>query len=75
MQNDLRISLQFRGERVVTVNCIGDTVLTLTKHVALYPQQYNLDLLEEYKNQLICPLQDNIDENTVIRFVPLNKLC
>lgn len=56
-----------RGERVVTVNCSGHSVLTLTKHAPLYPQQYNLDLIDEYKNQLLCPLEGFIDDNVVIR--------
>lgn len=55
------------GERIVTVNCIGDSVLTLTKHVPLYPQQYNIDLVSEYKNHLINPLQEFIADNVVIR--------
>lgn len=55
------------GERIVTVNCIGDSILTLTKHVPLYPQQYNIDLVNEYKNQLISPLEESIVDNVAIR--------
>jgi DNA N6-methyl adenine demethylase len=55
------------GERIVTVNLIGDSVLTFTKHVPLYPQQYNIDLVDEYKNQLICPLQKFIADDIVVR--------
>lgn len=55
------------GERIITVNCIGDSVLSFIKHLPLYPQQYNLDLVEEYKNDLICPLQETIDEKILVR--------
>lgn len=60
------------GERIVTVNCIGDSVLTLTKHVPLYPQQYNIDQVQEYENQLISPLKDFIADDIVIR-IPMPK--
>ncbi|EDV99388.1 alpha-ketoglutarate-dependent dioxygenase alkB homolog 4 [Drosophila grimshawi] len=45
------------GERVVTVNCLGDAVLTLN----LYEQQqqsgkYNLDLVPQYEEKLLEPL-------------------
>jgi DNA N6-methyl adenine demethylase len=62
--------LLFRGERVVTVNCVGDSVLTLRKHVPVYPQQYNIDFMQEYEGQLIEPLQEDIDPNSIIR-VPM----
>ncbi|KAG5671658.1 hypothetical protein PVAND_001848 [Polypedilum vanderplanki] len=55
------------GERIVTVNCIGDTVLTLTKHFPTYAQQYNLDCLELYKSELIGELEDIVPDNIVIR--------
>lgn len=55
------------GERIVTVNCIGDSVLTFTKHIPTYPQQYNLDCIEEYKEFLIEPLSDSIQDNMLIR--------
>lgn len=51
----------------MTVNCIGNSVLTMTKHVPLYDQQYNIDFIKHYKNQLISPLKDSIDENIVVR--------
>jgi alkylated DNA repair protein alkB family protein 4 len=54
----------------ITVNCSGDSVLTLTKHVPLYSQQYNIDQVELYKDQLLSPLKESIDVNIVIR-VPM----
>lgn len=42
-------------------------MLTLTKHIPLYAQQYNIDFIEQYKNQLISPLKDSISDNAVIR--------
>lgn len=61
------------GERIVTVNCVGDSVLTLTKHNPLYPKQYNIDLVEEYKNKLISPLVESIADDVVIR-IPMPVL-
>lgn len=49
---------------------VGQSVLTLTKHTPLYSKQYNLDLVDEYQNQLLCPLADIIDDNIVVR-VPM----
>lgn len=60
----------FRGERIVTVNCIGDTVLNLTKHFLTYPQQYNIDSLETFKDKLKGTLSDSIPDNMLIR-IPL----
>ncbi|KAH8298065.1 hypothetical protein KR018_005960 [Drosophila ironensis] len=42
------------GERVVTVNCLGEAVLTLTP----YEQagKYNLDLVPQYEQELLAPL-------------------
>lgn len=54
--------LLFRGERVVTLNCLGSSVLTLTKHNALYPQQYNIDLVKEYEDHLIHALSETVDD-------------
>lgn len=51
----------------MTVNCLGDSVLTLTKHKASYPSQYNIDMIEEYKDQLICPLHESIADNFLVR--------
>lgn len=59
----------------MTVNCIGDSVLTLTKHVPLYEQQYNIDFIEQYRNQLISPLEDLIADNIVVRIpMPENSV-
>ena len=45
------------GERVVTVNCLGDTVLTLTAFDAsTNPKKYNLNLVPHYEKQLLLPL-------------------
>ncbi|XP_068140552.1 alpha-ketoglutarate-dependent dioxygenase alkB homolog 4 [Drosophila tropicalis] len=44
------------GERVVTVNCLGDAVLTLNFYDKQQPGKYNLDLVPEYKNELLAPL-------------------
>lgn len=51
----------------MTVNCLGDSVLTLSKHVPLHPKQYNIDLVDEYKDQLKSPLKASIDDRVVIR--------
>lgn len=52
----------------MTINCIGDSVLTLSKHLPMYPQQYNLDFMyEQYKDELISPLEPIIDDKTIIR--------
>lgn len=50
------------GERVVTVNCLGDAVLTLTLFENVLENEfsdikkYNLDLVSSYKYQLITSL-------------------
>lgn len=41
------------GERVVTVNCAGDSVLTLTPFTDDPNLKYNLDFVESYKTHLI----------------------
>lgn len=41
------------GERVVTVNCVGDSVLTLTPFTDDPNLKYNLDFVETYKTHLI----------------------
>lgn len=51
----------------MTVNCLGDSVLTLTKHVPTYSQQYNIDLVDEYEKELLCPFDNFIDSNAVVR--------
>ncbi|EDW28469.1 GL18936 [Drosophila persimilis] len=44
------------GERVVTVNCLGDAVLTLTVYEEQQAGKYNLDLVAAYENELLEPL-------------------
>lgn len=50
------------GERVVTVNCLGDSVLTLTVYRNILKSnlneisKYNLDLVSKYENTLLRPL-------------------
>lgn len=69
LKTSLLHEFYFRGERIVTVNCIGDSVLTFTKHFPTYPQQYNLDCIEEFKDQLMGPLlnSNSIPDNILIR--------
>lgn len=63
------------GERVVTVNCLSDSVLTMTKYVGDV-KRYNLELVEKYKNKLI--VLDEIEkslaelDNIVIR-IPMPR--
>ncbi|XP_017060997.1 alpha-ketoglutarate-dependent dioxygenase alkB homolog 4 [Drosophila ficusphila] len=44
------------GERVVTVNCLGDAVLTLTPYEVQQAGKYNLDLVPHYEKELLEPL-------------------
>ncbi|XP_037808927.1 alpha-ketoglutarate-dependent dioxygenase alkB homolog 4 [Lucilia sericata] len=50
------------GERVVTVNCLGDSVLSLTLYKDALEKplaeisKYNLDLVTKYENELLKPL-------------------
>jgi len=44
------------GERVVTVNCLGDSVLTLTPYEVQQSGKYNLDLVASYEDELLAPL-------------------
>lgn len=64
------------GERVVTVNCLGDSVLTLVPYVG-DTSKYNLDLVDSYRRKLICDYLDektlNIFRNIVIR-IPMPNL-
>lgn len=61
------------GERVVTVNCLGDSVLTLTRYHG-DASKYNLDCVESYKESLIStkiPLDTkSLPEDVVVR-VPM----
>ena len=45
------------GERVVTVNCLSDSVLTLARYTG-DAKRYNLPLVESYESSLIAPLAD-----------------
>lgn len=53
----------------MTVNCIGETVLNFTKHFPTYSQQYNLDCIDEFKDQLIGQLKDpsSIPDDILVR--------
>lgn len=43
-------------------------MLTLSKHNPLYPQQYNLDCVDDYKNELVGSLQGfNASDDVIIR--------
>ncbi|XP_067625458.1 alpha-ketoglutarate-dependent dioxygenase alkB homolog 4 [Eurosta solidaginis] len=53
------------GERVVTVNCLGDAVLTLTAFDArAMHSKYNLDLVAHYEQRLMLPLADEKEIDT-----------
>lgn len=62
------------GERVVTVNCLGDSFLTLTPFSIatlnetefLTTNKYNLKCLSEYKNRLLAPLWSVKQLNNVL---------
>lgn len=61
------------GERVVTVNLIGDGVLTLTRYRGDNKKKYNLDCVNDYQNQLISEITeipDDLEDDVVIR-VPM----
>ncbi|KAM7354658.1 alpha-ketoglutarate-dependent dioxygenase alkB homolog 4 [Cochliomyia hominivorax] len=70
------------GERVVTVNCLGDSVLTLTLYKDMLEKslrdisKYNLDLVEKYENELLEPLlsQQELEvfKDKVIRIIMPN---
>lgn len=65
------------GERVITVNCLGDAVLTLNLYKDCLEKQlqditkYNLDLVPTYEHQLLQPLmaseQLKMFEDKIIR--------
>lgn len=67
------------GERVVTVNCLGDAVLTLTLYKDVLEKnladigKYNLDLVAKYENTLMQPLMQHEQlkrfEDKVIRIL------
>lgn len=54
------------GERVVTVNCLGDSVLTLTRYKGA-TDKYNLHCVNDYENELLECKEDNLPENVVVR--------
>ncbi|XP_013099810.1 alpha-ketoglutarate-dependent dioxygenase alkB homolog 4 [Stomoxys calcitrans] len=60
------------GERVVTVNCLGDAVLTLCLYQEVLDRdlndicKYNLDLVPTYEKHLLSPLLDK-DELTIFQ--------
>lgn len=62
------------GERVVTVNCLGDSVLTLVPFKPENPKKYNLDMVGDYNSHLMAQLleqeQLKVYERMVIR-VPM----
>ena len=64
------------GERILTVNLLSDSVLTLTRHKIVDQKQYNLDEVEKYKDHLIeklCPPIESIfDYDKVIR-IPMPR--
>lgn len=53
------------GERIVTVNCLGDSVLTLSPYSNVDRKKYNCDLVDEYKDTLIAELSS---DETLERF-------
>lgn len=62
--------------KVVTVNCLSDSVLTLTKHKSIKPDQYNLHLVEQYKDSLVGDLSFKNgfkDEEKVVIRVPMPR--
>jgi len=52
------------GERVVTVNCLGNSVLTLTRYKG-DQKRYNLPLVDKYRSNL---LTDILDDNELSRY-------
>jgi len=56
------------GERVVTVNCLEDSVLTLTRFQGT--KKYNLNCVDSYKDRLIPTNSSNLPVNSVVR-VPM----
>jgi len=64
------------GERVVTVNCLGDSVLTLTRYKG-DNSKYNLPIVKDYENKLISNLESEenlkIYDNMVLR-IPMPNL-
>lgn len=49
------------GERVVTVNCLSDSVLTLTRYLG-DKSRYNLPQVDKYRNKLIDLSATTVDE-------------
>lgn len=64
------------GERVVTVNCLSDSVLTLSMYKG-DKHRYNLPLVEQYRNQLIVDLLDkeslSMFDDAIIRLPMPNR--
>ncbi|KAG4071958.1 hypothetical protein HA402_006119 [Bradysia odoriphaga] len=50
------------GERVVTVNCLGDSVLTLSRYNG-DDKRYNLCLVDKYRSALLAELLDESELN------------
>ncbi|GAB0095234.1 alpha-ketoglutarate-dependent dioxygenase alkB homolog 4 [Sergentomyia squamirostris] len=59
------------GERVVTVNCLTDSVLTLAPYRE-DSKRYNLYLVDSYKQHLISPLGDLPAEEILVR-IPMPR--
>lgn len=61
------------GERVVTVNCLADSVLTLVRYKG-DSKRYNLNMVESYEDALIEPLatEDELSRfNGILVKVPM----
>lgn len=66
------------GERIVTVNLLSDSVITLIKHQQVDKKQYNLDEVEKYKDSLIIKPSsqeesDNVWQDRVVRIAMPRK--
>jgi alkylated DNA repair protein alkB family protein 4 len=62
------------GERVLTVNLLSDSVLTLTKYSNTdHPEKYNLDLVEKYKDSLIEKLDPEPNDDPIVLRVPMPR--
>lgn len=54
------------GERVVTVNCLGDSYLTLTRYKG-DKSKYNLNCVDEYSNDLLKCDKSLLPDDIVVR--------